>query len=594
MSTIGQSSSCRVFEMFVRLNGEPHRTLTYAEEGVWLISCDGDHSPFFVSSDTFPTLERIAGEEGTAPSMLTNAENRKLEQLGDLLNDTRYICDEVARREKAKEIAAKYAISPKSVLRLFYRYLATGKLHKTKTNKPKANDVYDWAIKKYYYSGKRFSLRDAYEMMLVAKFVGNDGKLLPDIPTFSSFRHFFYNHGYHLTRRKTISRYGIGEYQRNQRVLIGTTAEWRSEIGSFQLDETPANIYLVSRFDNHSIIGRPNIYLAVDTVSQLIAGIYVGLDAGENAFMSCLANAACDKVEFCKRYDIDIDASQWPSRGVPYEIITDHGREFIGTRADELCVRYGVERHTPPSFRPDEKSLVERAFGHLQSIYEPHLRGKGVIEEDNQERWAADYRDQAVLNLTDFTKILIYSILHYNNGRSVSYRDGTGETQMTPSDIWTKMTTKEKSRMLDVDDAEIYQLSLPRETAVVNRRGIRHNGFDYLPNGYEKLTVGEKVVYGYDNQDISRIYVFKDNETVICKLAVQSRQYHHVTNVEQEILKKKKAKQNKKIARKQLESKTQTIQNISHIIEAAEAAEKQKTQTPEIKENREKEKGKLT
>lgn len=580
--------------MLVRLNGEPHRTLIYTEEGIWLISCDGDHSPIFVSSDIFSTMERIAGGGNDTPPVLTNAESRKLEQLGELLNDARYICDEAARREKAKEIAGKYGISQKSVLRLFYRYLATGKLHKPKTTKPKANDIYDWAIKKYYYSGKRFSLRDAYEMMLVAKFVGNDGKLLSDIPTFSSFRHFFYNHGYHLARRKTISRYGIGEYQRNQRVLIGTTAEWRSEIGSFQLDETPANIYLVSRFDNRSVIGRPNIYLAVDTVSQLIAGIYVGLDAGENAFMACLANAACDKVEFCKRYDIDIDASQWPSHGVPYEIITDHGREFIGTRADELCVRYGVERHTPPSFRPDEKSLVERAFGHLQSIYEPHLRGKGIIEEDSQERWATDYRDQAVLNLTDFTKILIHSILHYNNGRSVSYRDGVNETPMTPSDIWTKMTADGKSKMLDINDKEIYQLSLPRETAVVSRKGIRHNGFDYLPTGYEKLAVGEKVIYGYDNQDISRIYIFKDNETVICKLAVQSKQYSHMTNAEQSVLKRQKSKQSKIIEREQLESKTRTIQNITSIINSAETEEKQKGQTQEIKENREKEKSKLT
>lgn len=580
--------------MFVRLNGEPYRTLVYTEEGVRLISCDGDHSPVFVSSDVFATLERIAGSENFTSPALTNAEKRKLEQLEDLLSDTRYICDEATRNSKAKEIAKEYGVSAKSILRLFYRYLATGKLHKPKSSKPKTNNIYDWAIKKFYYSGKRFSLRDAYEMMLVAKFVGDDGNLLPDIPTFSSFRHFFYNHGYHLARRKTISRYGIGEYQRNQRVLIGTTAEWRSDIGSFQLDETPANIYLVSRFDNRSIIGRPNIYLAVDTVSQLIAGIYVGLDAGENAFMACLANAACDKVEYCKRYGIDIEPSQWPSRGVPYEIITDHGREFIGARADELCARYGVERHTPPAFRPDEKGLVERAFGHLQSIYEPHLRGKGVIEEDSQERWAKDYRDQAVLNLTDFTKILIHSILHYNNGRHITYHSDTTETLMTPSDIWAKMAAKGKSRILDVNDEEIYQLSLPRETAVVSRKGVRHNGFDYLPDGYEKIAVGEKVIYGYDNQDISQIYIFKDNETVVCKLSAQSKQYCYMSNAEKASLKRQKSEQNKAAERKRLESKTKTVQSITGIITSAEIAEKQNLQTPAIKENREKEKAKLT
>ena len=50
--------------------------------------------------------------------------------------------------------------------------------------------------------------------------------------------------------------------------------------------------FLVSRLDRSSVIGRPNIYLAVDTATQLIAGIYVGMEAGEGAVMACLANEA--------------------------------------------------------------------------------------------------------------------------------------------------------------------------------------------------------------------------------------------------------------------------------------------------------------
>ncbi|MEQ2428995.1 hypothetical protein [Enterocloster hominis (ex Hitch et al. 2024)] len=63
------------------------------------------------------------------------------------------------------------------------------------------------------------------------------------------------------------------------------------------MDATEADIYLVSRFDRTAVVGRPNIYMAVDTATQLIAGIYIGLDAGETAVMACLANAASDKVQ---------------------------------------------------------------------------------------------------------------------------------------------------------------------------------------------------------------------------------------------------------------------------------------------------------
>ena len=57
---------------------------------------------------------------------------------------------------------------------------------------------------------------------------------------------------------------------------------------AFQMDATVGDIYLVSRLDRSVVLGRPNIYLAVDTATQLIAGLYVGMDSDETAVMKCL------------------------------------------------------------------------------------------------------------------------------------------------------------------------------------------------------------------------------------------------------------------------------------------------------------------
>ena len=146
------------------------------------------------------------------------------------------------------------------------------------------------------------------------------------------------------------------------------------------MDATQADIYLVSRLDRSEVIGRPYIYLAVDTATQLIAGVYVGMDAGEQAVINCLSNAAADKVSFCKRYGLDIKKEEWPNIGLPGEIITDKGREFIGTRMNELAMKYGIEFESLPPFRPDGKGLVEKSFDLIQQRYKPALRGKGVIE----------------------------------------------------------------------------------------------------------------------------------------------------------------------------------------------------------------------
>lgn len=72
------------------------------------------------------------------------------------------------------------------------------------------------------------------------------------------------------------------------------------------MDATEADIYLVSKLDRSQVIGRPVIYMAVDVASQLIAGVYVGLQWGEESVIECLRNAASDKVEYAARYDIII------------------------------------------------------------------------------------------------------------------------------------------------------------------------------------------------------------------------------------------------------------------------------------------------
>ena len=109
------------------------------------------------------------------------------------------------------------------------------------------------------------------------------------------------------------------------------------------MDATQADIYLVSRADRSVVVGRPYIYLAVDTATHLIAGVYVGYSCDETAVMACIAQAASDKVEYCARYGIEITPEQWPSAGMPSEIITDQGREFFGPRMSELCRGTGLK-----------------------------------------------------------------------------------------------------------------------------------------------------------------------------------------------------------------------------------------------------------
>ncbi len=228
--------------------------------------------------------------------------------------------DKQVRNEKIKEIAEREETTVKRIQKLYFRHLAGRSLVEERKlpEKQETQEQKDfrWAVDTFYYSAKKMSLRSAYDMMLLSRYTNADGRLMENHPSWHCFRHYFYEGGYNVKSRSTIARNGLTDYQRNKRPLFGSAMSWRDKIGAFQMDATQADIYLVSSVDKSAVIGRPNIYMAVDTTIQLIAGIYVGLDAGEQAVINCLANAATDKVEFCQKYGIDIKPNEWPNTGI--------------------------------------------------------------------------------------------------------------------------------------------------------------------------------------------------------------------------------------------------------------------------------------
>ena len=270
------------------------------------------------------------------------------------------------------------------------------------------------------------------------------------------------------------------------------------------MDATQADIYLVSRSDRSVVVGRPYIYMAVDTATHLIVGVYVGYSCDETAVMACIEQAVMDKVEYCAQYGIKITREQWPSVGMPTEIITDQGREFFGPRIGELCKRYGLEVLTLPPFRPDFKGTLEKSIDLLQQRYKPMQRGRGVIEDDAQERWATDYRTQAMLDLDDFTRIVIHSVLHLNSGRLV---DGN-----TPAERWLELSP----RLMTVDPRELHIQTLPRDTAKLTRKGIRINHMWYAPDDVTGLAIGESYTIAYDPAALCRIHIILADRICQC------------------------------------------------------------------------------
>lgn len=529
--------------MFIRVYQEVYRVLRKEQKGSWVIRFDNPVRPQFLSEAQMEVCQRVPAPERYLQSASperkhSEAENRKTAMLQPMIDEPLCISDFKRRKEWSEKIAERHHTTPRRIYQLYLLYLAQDSLmpkpresHLGKQTK--IQRTFQQAIETLYYSAKRPSLRSVYDCMLLEHFTDDNGKLLEGHPTWSSFRQYYYSHGLHKGSQKQISREGLTNYQRNHRMLFGNAQNWKSQIGCYQMDATQGDLYLVSSLDPDTVIGRPNLYLAVDTVTGLIAGFYAGMEAGEQAVLYCLANAAQDKVQFCAKYGITITPEQWPSAGLPGEIITDRGREFGGARIDAMCARYSIERQSLPPFRPDQKGLVEKSFGLIQSSYTSALRGKGMIEPDAQERWATDYRKQASLTMNDYIKLLIHTIVYLNSARVLKNYPITDEMlrdHVTPtaSGLWYWFTKMGRSSLLELDPHEYELLALSQGEATVDRHGVRFRGFHYGAPAFRSLLEklrNSKVTVAYDPERTDLLYLVQDDEYVRLPLTKACSRY---------------------------------------------------------------------
>lgn len=547
---------------FVEYLDQKYRVLSEDSSGSWLISFDSPAAPFFVSN-SLNRIETPLDFVSDIAATSTAALQKRLELIAPLTEDDRCITDAEYRREVADRIAEDNKTTRKRVLRLYYRYLATGSpfIQKRQKEEPKRNKVFDWAIRKYYYSAKKFSLKATWELMLLERYT-EDGKLVDNHPSFSAFQHYFYAYNYHKNPQKTIARQGLSYYQRNERPAFGCARDWRTNIGAYQIDEQEADLFLVSEHDRSQSIVRPHIYLAVDTATEMITGLHVTMDCGDAAVARLVANSAADKVTFCAGFGIELSESDWPVIGMPRELITDKGNDFCGKRSEAICYRYGVDIQSVPPFRSEQKPLIERTFGLLNDMYKSLLRGKGVAESDVYQRWAVNYKSQSVLTLHEFTQILIYCILHLNK-RVLENGD-------TPTTRWTRMIGV--AGLLETDDKALYLMSLGRTTKKVtlSKTGFRFRRLQYAPESMDGLYIKDSYQLAWDENDCSYVYaVIGEEQYVRCNLIKDSTQYGQMSFAEVTSTRDATKSDRNRNQQNELDSKIDTINKIQAVIDTA-------------------------
>lgn len=467
------------------------------------------------------------------------------------------------RNKIFKEISEQVGISVPKVKKLFSRYWQRGmnknsllpdyinsgargkerKLTDIKVGRPKRANYegevieginiteevkkhFQVSINKYYRNNKKLSLKETY-MLMLSDFYSDIYKEDDEIkhrvwdksrvPTYNQFYYWFKKD--ENIKKDITFRESEKEFNLNNREILSNSKQETDGPGTrFQVDATIADVYIVSSLNRNRVIGRPIVYAIIDVYSRIITGIYVGLEGPSwIEAMMALDNMICDKVEFCKKYGIDIKEEQWPCKHLPEIIIADRG-EFEGYSVENLINNLDVKIENTSPYRGDLKGIVERSFRTTNEKIK-HTT-PGAIQKEFRKRGDRDYRLDATLTLEEFTKIYINIVLHHNSKIVDKYVMDKemieDEIIPTPLQLWKWGIENRKGRLKTVDRDVLRLNILPKGKASISRAGIRFKGLYYssdkaikeqwfIKNNFRNIDIV------YDPRNMNNIYIPYDN-----------------------------------------------------------------------------------
>ena len=379
---------------------------------------------------------------------------------------------------------------------------------------------------KYWRKGQKKSLRQVYRLMLadfysitvrkneeIEKIIrGSDY-----IPTFTQYYYWVKKDEYTVLDIKL--REGEKEYELKYRPLLGSsTLEAPGPGFRFQIDATIADIYIVSEIDRSKVIGRPTVYIIIDVFSRMITGVYVGLESPSwNGAMMALDSMVADKVELCKKYNINIEEEDWPCTFVPEAIIADRG-EMEGYGVENLINNLNITIENTSPYRGDYKGIIERFFRTINERIESFL--PGAVMKDYRKRGDPDYRLEAKLTLREITEIVFRCVLLHNIREIEKYpltpemiRD---EVKPTPLDIWNWGIENKKGTLRRIDRNRFRMNILPRGKATISRGAIIHRNLHYgaselLDEAFYKRLKLKSIGIVYDPRNMEHIYYLNDD-----------------------------------------------------------------------------------
>lgn len=457
---------------------------------------------------------------------------------------------------------------------------------------PKIRQIFTTHITKTFAKRKTLSLAESYKLLVFEFFSESSIDLvtgqqvicaLPTRPSLAQFRYWFEkdNNIFDVKRSRLSARV----YDKDFRPILGSATAGAFGPGSrYEIDATIVDLYLVSRLSRGDIIGRPTLYVVIDVFTRMIVGIYVGLEAPSwVGAMQALHNATADKTDYCAKFGIDIDVSDWPSVGLPERILADRG-ELASDMIETLINTFGVHIENTAPYRADWKGIVEQRFKLLPAKFKAY--SPGYIDTDFRARGGNDYRLDAVLDIDQFTRIILNCVLHYNNAHSIKGYEKLPEmiadkVPSIPIELWNWGISNRSGALKQASSDTVRKALLPSAMATVTAAGIRLFGCHFsCPLAIEENWFAKarqrgtwKVKASYDPRLMDVIYLHPEkskHDFISCDITEKSRHYRGKTLWEITHMQALDRQQNGAVAGRKLNSEVSLIAAIDAVVKEAQ------------------------
>ncbi len=299
--------------------------------------------------------------------------------------------------------------------------------------------------------------------------------LLPPLqrPSYEQFLYW----GKLLNGEKSITEISLGnwEFSRRTEARGGSLQDQVTAVGQIGcFDSTSTDVYLTSQMSRLRVLPPMTRLVAQDIRSEVIYGLYCGWEAPSPATaLQAILHGATPKLEWCKRYGVDITEDAWPHQ-LARSVLTDNG-EMKAAGITEAERQFNFSMSYTPAGKGEKKGGIESSHRSVHKKFDHKV--PGTTRGKQRARGVQHPATLALWNYQEYMRELIFAILRYNNQERV---------ELAPVEMLREVPAIKPTRLnifnwlrkqglqvdLPVDLEALRAFTLPDVDAVVYKNGV--------------------------------------------------------------------------------------------------------------------------